>query len=71
MNQAIFIHRVVLRNYRSIGCCDVKLGPSPYLVGSNGAGRRNFVDALHLVSDALNCAVRGTSIWDDESIVAM
>jgi predicted ATPase len=48
-----FISRVVLRNYRSIGQCDVRLGPLTYLVGANGAGKSNFVDALHLVSDAL------------------
>lgn len=54
MNQAVFIRRVVLRNYRSIGTCDVNLGSLTYLVGPNGAGKSNFVDALHLVSDALN-----------------
>lgn len=48
-----FISRVVLRNYRSVGQCDVELGPLTYLVGANGAGKSNFVDALHLVSDAL------------------
>ncbi|TAM85648.1 MAG: chromosome segregation protein SMC [Candidimonas sp.] len=54
MNNAVFIYRVVLRNYRSIGYCDVRLGPLTYLVGANGAGKSNFVDGLHLVSDALN-----------------
>lgn len=54
MKSPIFIRRVVLRNYRSIGYCDIQLGPLTYLVGANGAGKSNFVDALHLVSDALN-----------------
>jgi len=49
----IFIRRVILRNYRSIGSCDVELGPLTYLVGANGSGKSNFLDALHLVSDAL------------------
>ncbi|MBV8046543.1 MAG: AAA family ATPase [Paludibacterium sp.] len=53
MNKAVFITRVVLRNYKSIGFCDVKLGPLTYLVGSNGSGKSNFMDAMHLVKDAL------------------
>lgn len=46
--------RVVLRNYKSIGLCDVRLQPLTYLVGVNGSGKSNFLDALHLVRDALN-----------------
>jgi len=52
-----FISRVVLRNYRSVGQCDVALGPLTYLVGANGAGKSNFVDALHLVSEALTSSL--------------
>lgn len=50
---SVFIERVVLRNYKSIANCDIRLGPLTYLVGANGAGKSNFIDALHLVSDAL------------------
>lgn len=46
-----------MRNYRSIGYCDVSLGSLTYLVGPNGAGKSNFVDALHLVSDALSSSL--------------
>jgi predicted ATPase len=53
MSESVFLQRVVLRNYRSIGNCDVSLGPITYLVGVNGAGKSNFLDALHLVRDAL------------------
>ena len=53
MATSIFITRVVLRNYKSIGTCDVRLGPLTYLVGANGSGKSNFLDALHLVRDAL------------------
>lgn len=53
MTGSIFLNRVVLRNYRSIGQCDVRLGPLTYLVGANGSGKSNFLDALHLVRDAL------------------
>lgn len=51
---SVFIERVVLRNYKSIANCDVKLGPLTYLVGANGAGKSNFIDAMHLVRDALS-----------------
>lgn len=48
------ITRVKLRNYRSIESCDVELGPLTFLLGPNGTGKSNFLDALRLVSDALN-----------------
>lgn len=50
----IFVHRVLLKNYKSIASCDVSLKhPLTVLVGPNGAGKSNFLDALRLVSDAL------------------
>lgn len=49
-----FIRRVVLRNYKSIEACDVRLGSLTFLVGQNGAGKSNFLDALRLIRDALN-----------------
>ena len=54
MNNSVFINRVVLRNYKSIGYCDVRLGSLTYLVGVNGSGKSNFLDALHFVRDALS-----------------
>jgi predicted ATPase len=48
-----FLSRVVLRNFKSIGGCDVQLGTLNFLVGVNGSGKSNFLDALHLVRDAL------------------
>lgn len=53
MNDSVFIHRVVLRSYKSIARCDIQLQPLTYLVGQNGAGKSNFLDALHFVRDAL------------------
>lgn len=53
MTSNIFLTRIVLRNYKSIGACDVRLGPLTFLVGANGSGKSNFLDALHLVRDAL------------------
>jgi predicted ATPase len=57
MTQPLFLKRVVLRNYRSIGICDVRLGPLTYLVGGNGSGKSNFLDALHLVRDSLSSSL--------------
>ncbi|WP_186140011.1 AAA family ATPase [Burkholderia gladioli] len=53
MIHPVFLTRVVLRNYKSIGSCDVRLQPLTYLIGANGSGKSNFLDALHLVRDAL------------------
>lgn len=50
---ARFLTRIVLRNYKSIGACDVQLPSQLYLVGPNGAGKSNFLDALRFVSDAV------------------
>lgn len=47
------IRRVVLRNFRSIAACDVRLEPFTLLVGTNGSGRSNFLDSLQFVADAL------------------
>lgn len=57
MTTPVFLTRVVLRNYKSIGACDVRLGPLTYLVGANGSGKSNFLDALHLVRDALSSSL--------------
>ena len=40
------LHRVALRNYRSIAACDVSLAQLSFLVGPNGSGKSNFLDAL-------------------------
>src|SRR6266508_1149792 len=52
-----FLTRVVLRNYRSIAACDVRLGPLMFLVGPNGAGKSNFLDALRFVADGLRTSL--------------
>jgi predicted ATPase len=54
VQDSIFIQRVVLRNFKSIGYCDVRLKSLTYLVGQNGAGKSNFLDALHFVRDSLS-----------------
>ena len=57
MSGATFLTRVVLKNYKSIGACDVQLGPLMFLVGANGAGKSNFLDALRFVADALRTSL--------------
>ncbi len=53
----VFIERVVLRNYKSIAACDVPLGSPTFLVGRNGSGKSNFIDALRFVTDALTASL--------------
>ena len=54
MKDSTFIRRVILKNYKSIAACDVRLQPLTFLVGRNGTGKSNFLDALRFVADALN-----------------
>ena len=54
---SIFLTKIILRNYKSIGYCDVNLGSLTYLVGGNGSGKSNFLDALQLVRDSLNSSL--------------
>lgn len=49
----IFIRRVTLRHFKSIEKCAVDLASLSILVGANGSGKSNFVDALCFVRDAL------------------
>ena len=57
MKNSTFITRVVLKNYKSIAACDVRLQPLAFLVGRNGAGKSNFLDALRFVADALDSSL--------------
>lgn len=57
MINPVFVKRVVLNNYKSIKKCSVCLGPLAFLVGQNGAGKSNFLDALRLVTESLNTSL--------------
>jgi len=48
-----FLRQVRIRNYKSIETCEVALHPLTVLVGRNGAGKSNFLDALRFVTDSL------------------
>lgn len=49
-----FVRTVSITNYKSISRCRVELGPLTFLVGRNGSGKSNFLDALRFVADSLN-----------------
>ena len=48
-----FISRLRLKNYKSIAQCDVRLEPLTILVGQNGSGKSNFLDALEFLCRAV------------------
>jgi predicted ATPase len=57
MADSVFLRRVLLKNYKSIANCSVKLGPLNFLVGPNNAGKSNFLDALRFVTESLNTSL--------------
>lgn len=51
------LSRVKIRNFKSIARCEVSLRPLTVLVGRNGAGKSNFLEALKFVADALDPSI--------------
>lgn len=52
-----FLRRVRIRNYKSIEKCDVECGRLTVLVGRNGSGKSNYLDALRFVVDGLQTSL--------------
>lgn len=52
-----FLRRVRIRNYKSIGKCEVELCGLTVLVGRNGSGKSNFLDALRFVVEGLQTSL--------------
>lgn len=48
------VSRLVLRDYKSIVECDLKLGRLNILNGANGAGKFNFIFLFYLLNRILN-----------------
>ncbi len=68
MPERFFISRVALRNFKSIRQCDVRLGQLTFLVGLNGSGKSNLVEAIRFLSLALNASLEsalviGGGLW--------
>ena len=53
MSDSRSVTRLRLRRYKSIELCEIELAPITLLVGRNGAGKSNLLDALRFVLDAL------------------
>jgi predicted ATPase len=51
--KSVHIKTVGLKNYKSIASCSVELGTINVLVGRNGAGKSNLLDALRFVKESL------------------
>ncbi|HEX3528227.1 MAG TPA: AAA family ATPase [Thermoanaerobaculia bacterium] len=56
-DRSFFLRRVRIRNYKSLGNADVELGRLTVLIGRNGSGKSNFLDALYFVADALRTSL--------------
>ncbi len=52
-----FLRRVRIQGYKSIALCDVRLQPMTILVGRNGSGKSNFLDALAFLRDSMEYSV--------------
>ncbi len=52
-----FLRRVRIRGYKSLADCDVTLEPLTVLVGRNGSGKSNFLDALAFTRDVIDLGV--------------
>ncbi len=57
MNDRRLLTRIALRNYKSIGACDIRPAQLSFLVGPNGSGKSNFLDALRFVADSLGYSI--------------
>lgn len=54
---ATFVRRIGIRNFKSVGKAGVFLSPLTILVGRNGSGKSNFLDALRFVADSLQTSL--------------
>ncbi|MBL8877897.1 MAG: AAA family ATPase [Phycisphaerales bacterium] len=50
---SVRVSELAIRQYKSIENCRIELEPLTILVGRNGAGKSNIIDAIRFVTDAL------------------
>lgn len=48
------ISRIKISGYRSIEDCDLEFGRCNVLIGSNGAGKSNFISAFSMLQNILS-----------------
>ena len=48
------VRRVRIQNFKGIAACDVTLGPLNVLVGRNGSGKSNFLEAIDVLRASLD-----------------
>jgi predicted ATPase len=53
-----FLRQVSIRGYKSLAFCNVPLQPLTILVGRNGSGKSNFLDALAFLRDVIRGGVQ-------------
>ena len=51
------VTRVRIHNYRNIAACDVVLTQLSLVIGANGVGKSNFLDAVGLIGDCLRSSL--------------
>ena len=54
------ISRLVIRGYKSIVECDLKMTPLNVLIGANGAGKSNLISFFRLISRVLDQQLQAT-----------
>lgn len=52
-----FLRGILIKNYKSIGKCALRLGRMSVLIGRNGSGKSNFLDAIRFVVDGLETSL--------------
>lgn len=52
-----FLRKLLIKNYKSISSCQVVLRPLTVLVGRNGSGKSNFLDAIQFIADGLSTSL--------------
>jgi predicted ATPase len=48
------LSQLILKGYKSIAACDIKLGRLNVLIGANGAGKSNFIGFFRLIAKILD-----------------